>query len=438
MVKNNQFWRIIRKHLKILKLTFFRTLKVHYKFYRLRMKEAINGLVYSASKWFDDINLSRVNVNSDEIITGRKDFNEHDWLNFAISDYLALDVDKRFQKEAIRQKHNPDIAEIKIGIESDLYKDANKYLFRIFNKNVLLFPEETHQHHCILHRIADINSAFLIDSHANSHMQIIADDLKISGYHVEFIPHSSIDMLESRIKILKNNYKKIWYLANGIYSMVGDYLPTDALETLFKKYDQFYLYVDDSHGMSWIGENGKGFIHHHFPNQQHIIMVANLNKGFGAAGAIAVSFDEELNKKLTVAFPDNTFSQNNHIDINSIVESAKIHLSSEIYVLQLKLNERIKFCNDTAQKLGLPIISISNSPIVFIAAGSPDLCLDISIRMLSRGFYISTAYFPLLPLNFSGLKIMISLYHSKTDIKKMLIALKEEFDMALNKRGIKN
>lgn len=167
-------------------------------------------------------------------------------------------------------------------------------------------------------------------------------------------------------------------------------------------------------------------------------MVANLNKGFGATGAIAVSFNEELDKKLTTAFPDNTFSQNNQIGIYSIIESAKIHLSSEIYELQLKLNERIKFCNHNAQKLGLPIISIANSPIVCIVAGLPDFCLDISIRMINRGFYISSAYYPQLPLNCSGLRIIISLYQSKTDIKKMLIALKEEFEMELNKRGIKN
>ncbi len=404
------------------------------------MKEVIKGLVYSASKWFDDINISRVKINPNEFITGRKAFNEHDWLNFEMSDYLALDGDKRVEKAGFKQmlKHNLDVAEIKKGIESKLYEEASEYLFRIFNTHVLLFPEETNMHHCILPLIADKNNAILIDSHANSNMQIIADALKISGNHVEFIPHSSMDMLESKIKILKNNFTKIWYLASGVYSLCGDFLPTDALKTLFQKYDNFYLYVDDSHGMSWIGENGKGFIHHHFSNQQHIIMEATLNRGFGATGAIVVSFDEELNKKLAIAFPNNTFSHNNQIGIYSIVESAKIHLSSEICDLQLKLNERIKFCNDTAQKLGLPIISISNSPIVFIVAGSPDLCLDISIRMLSRGFYISSAYFPLLPLNCSGLRIMISLYHSKTAIKKMLIALKEEFDMALNKGEIKS
>ena len=404
------------------------------------MKKALNGLVYSAFKWFDDSKLNRVNANSDEFIPLRKNFNEHEWSNFAIIDYLALAGDKRVEKTAFRQirKQNPDVAEIKKDIESVSYEEASEYLFRVFNKHVLFFPEETNMHHCILPVVADINSAILIDSHANSNMQIIADKLKISGHRVEVIPHSSMDILESRIKNLKNKYKKIWYLANGIYSLCGDSLPTDDLKTLFKKYDQFYLYVDDSHGMSWIGENGKGFIHHHFPNQQHIIMVAFLNKGFAAAGAIAVSFNEELNKKLTLAFPINTFSHNNQIGINSIIESAKTHLSSEIYELQLKLNERIKFCNDTAQKLGLPIISITNSPIVFIAAGSLDICLDISIRLLNRGFYISSAYYPLIPLNCSGLRIMISLYHSKTDIKKMLIALKEEFDMALNKRGIKN
>ena len=64
-------------------------------------------------------------------------------------------------------------------------------------------------------------------------------------------------MLESRIKALRNDYKKIWYMADGVYSMQGDFAPIKELYKLADQYEQLHLYIDDIHGMSWAGPNGK-------------------------------------------------------------------------------------------------------------------------------------------------------------------------------------
>ena len=44
-------------------------------------------------------------------------------------------------------------------------------------------------------------------------------------------------------------------MADGIYSMYGDYAPIKELKALSIKYPQLHLYIDDVHGMSWIGKN---------------------------------------------------------------------------------------------------------------------------------------------------------------------------------------
>ena len=49
-------------------------------------------------------------------------------------------------------------------------------------------------------------------------------------------------------------------MADGVYSMFGDYAPIAELIELTKKYSQLHLYFDDVHGMSWIGKNGTGFV----------------------------------------------------------------------------------------------------------------------------------------------------------------------------------
>jgi 7-keto-8-aminopelargonate synthetase-like enzyme len=40
-----------------------------------------------------------------------------------------------------------------------------------------------------------------------------------------------MDLLEERINKLKDKYDKIWFMADGVYSMYGDFLPAQQLKT---------------------------------------------------------------------------------------------------------------------------------------------------------------------------------------------------------------
>lgn len=42
--------------------------------------------------------------------------------------------------------------------------------------------------------------------------------------------------------------------------MYGDAAPVKEIEKLLNKYDNFHLYIDDAHGMSWTGKNGCGYV----------------------------------------------------------------------------------------------------------------------------------------------------------------------------------
>jgi 7-keto-8-aminopelargonate synthetase-like enzyme len=79
--------------------------------------------------------------------------------------------------------------------------------------------------------------------------------VKSRGVHVEMIRHNRMDMLEDRIKALRQKYPRIWYMADGIYSMYGDASPVNDVYELMDKYPELYYYVDDAHGMSCYGKN---------------------------------------------------------------------------------------------------------------------------------------------------------------------------------------
>jgi len=86
---------------------------------------------------------------------------------------------------------------------------------------------------------------------------------------------------EERIKTLSATHTKIWYMADGVYSMYGDFPPMKELVQLMDRYEQFYLYMDDSHGMSWAGPNGTGYVMSQLKEYpKKLFLTASTNKSF--------------------------------------------------------------------------------------------------------------------------------------------------------------
>lgn len=90
-------------------------------------------------------------------------------------------------------------------------------------------------------------------------------------------------------------------MADGVYSMYGDYAPVTDLISLSQKYPQLHLYFDDVHGMSWKGPNGSGYIMSMLEElPENILLFGTLSKTFGASGAVLVCPDKKLYRKIKI------------------------------------------------------------------------------------------------------------------------------------------
>ena len=110
-----------------------------------------------------------------------------------------------------------------------------------------------------------------------------------------------MEQLEDYLVKYKDKHQKIWYMADGIYSMYGDHAPIDKLKQLIKKYPCLHIYFDDVHGMSWIGERGAGFVKSHWSKiPENMVLISTLSKTFGASGATIICGDKELQPDVVV------------------------------------------------------------------------------------------------------------------------------------------
>ncbi len=403
------------------------------------MRNSMYNQVYSILQKSASMRLGHITTDKKGFVSNSFKMDNEPKINFALCDYLALGRDERIKEAAIQEIHNHGVfsSMSKAYVKLDLYEVAEEILERVFESPVVLFTRTTLAHIGVLPILTDTNDAIILDHNVHTSVRIASDLLKSYGNHIETIRHSRMDLLEKKINEFKNKYRNIWYLADGIYSAYGDGLPVEDIKTLLDKYEQFHLYIDDSHGMSWFGKNGKGFVKEHFGNHPKVVVSTSLCKGTGAEGAVIICHSNELKKRLaTCALPLIFTGPLSPGALGGIIESAKIHLTHEIVERQDKLKSLIELVEFTAKGLDLPLISNSESPILFFAAGKTDLCQEICVNLLNNGYFTNAFHYPAVPLNNSGIRATVNLYLSENDIRGMLITLRKEYDKALKKRNL--
>jgi len=320
----------------------------------------------------------------------------------------------------------------------DHYLELEEKLEKIFGLPTFLSPSTTLGHFAYLPVIIGKNDAVIMDQFVHESVQLAVSTLKAEGYHVEMVKHSQMEMLERRIKILSEKYDNVWYLADSVYSMHGDVAPLKDIETLLNTYEKFKIYIDDAHGMSWVGENGKGLALHNIPRHEKMYVITSLNKGFGAFSS-ALIFPNELTKQTVyncggaLRFSAPTL----HAGITAASCIADIHLTDEIYEKQIRLSELISVFKQKSKELNLPIINYAHTPQFFLGLGSVELLIRFSQFLMGREFLVSPSTVPAVPVKHSGFRISLSLYQTVEDVKNLLDLLAEYIEQ-LEKEGVFN
>lgn len=356
-------------------------------------------------------------------------------LYFGSCGYLGLEHDERIKQGAIEaiNKYGTQFSSSRAYVSSAYYEQSEALLSKMFfNKPVLLLQSLTVGHMSNIPILVGNDDAVILDSQVHDSVQTAVQFLKNRDIHTEIVRHNRMDMLESRIKALRNDYKKIWYMADGVYSMQGDFAPVKELYKLADQYEQLHLYIDDIHGMSWAGPNGTGYVMSQVDYHPRLYLTTGLTKAFGTAGGLLVYPDaasQQLVKNTSKAF---IFSiQMPPMILGATIESAKIHLSQEIYGLQSELEEKMAFFNLTAKKLGLPLINETISPIGFIGVGKPDVGYNMVRRMMNQGYFFNLSVFPSVSYNNTGLRIPVNRLNTFQDIENLLNEIAVQLPMAL-------
>ncbi|MDF0709050.1 aminotransferase class I/II-fold pyridoxal phosphate-dependent enzyme [Flagellimonas okinawensis] len=355
--------------------------------------------------------------------------------HFGTTGYLGLEQDNRLKKAAMEaiQKYGTQFPLSKSYISNPLYEELEEHIQKMYDNPIVITKNSTLGHIGVIPSAVNDDDVIVLDHQVHWSVQNAAKMLKTRSVPIEMIRHNNLDMLEEKIKKYRDSKRYIWYMADGIYSMYGDYAPIQNLMDLGKQYPQLRLYFDDVHGMSWTGKHGTGYVLDQLGELlENVLLFGTLSKTFGASGAVLACSNPGLYEKIKTFGGPLTFSaQLEPASVAAAMASAKIHLSPEIYDLQSDLGERINYFNSCLGQTTLPLIDKNASPVFYIGTGMPKTGYNFVNRLMREGYYVNLGIFPAVPVKNTGVRITISRHNQKPEIKGLVEAMAHHFPKAL-------
>lgn len=375
----------------------------------------------------------------DEVLNGRTvTIDGREMINFGSCSYLGLEQHPALIEGVIDATHRygTQFSSSRTYASLGLYQELEQRLEQMFARPVLVTASTTLGHLATIPVIVDEKDAVVLDMQVHNSVQMAVQQLKAQGVSITMIRHNDMDALENKILQLRNKHRKVWYFADGVYSMYGDFAPMQRLKELMDQYTPFHLYIDDAHGMSWTGENGIGVVCSQLFYHEKMVLAGSLNKSFASAGGFIAFPNAEM--AYNVKNCGGTLIFCGPIQppmLGAACASTRLHCSEEILPIQQKVARLIDFTNRRIEELGLPQFEETQSPLFFIPSGLPKLTTEIIARMHKDGFYLNTASFPATPMKRGGVRFMVNGNLEKEDVAQMLDALAYHYPRVLADAG---
>jgi 8-amino-7-oxononanoate synthase len=299
-------------------------------------------------------------------------------------------------------------------------------LSRLYRGRAITFPSVTTTHMSVMPLLASgvlINPHlpprvhFIFDRFAHSSMQYLRPILAAEAT-VESIGHNALDELRQRVLVAKAEGKMPIFVADGIYSM-GGLCPVNELLKMADELD-FYLYMDDAHGTTILGDRGEGSVLAQIRGElpDRLFVAFCLSKGFGSnGGGILVS---NAVRERTIRSFGQIYAFSAALDfsiVNACLATLKLHYDGTVQQLQQQLRDRVALYDRLMHE------THSFSPIRMVMIGGEQEAIEAARGMIDQGFFVSVVFFPIVPRNKAQLRICISASHTEEQIRGLVAAL---------------
>ena len=242
------------------------------------------------------------------------------------------------------------------------------------------------------------------------------DGIVLSKAPFQRFIHNDFNRLESILKKEHERWERIIVAVESVYSMDGDRTSLDALIDLKKRYGNVMLYVDEAHAFGALGKRGLGLCAEHDDFEDIDVTVGTFGKACASSGAFAVMNaelrDYAINRSRSFIFstalpPMSCAWTRFMIDTFTGMEEERRHL----HELGRRIAEAAGF---TESRYIVPVI-----------AGSAAKAIEMSKKLLERGFKVLPIRTPTVPPGTERIRISLNAAMSDAQADSFIKALDE-------------
>jgi glycine C-acetyltransferase len=211
-------------------------------------------------------------------------------------------------------------------------------------------------------------------------------------------------------------------VTDGVFSMDGFIAPLRDICAVAERHGALVM-VDDSHGVGFMGPNGRGTPEHFGVMDRVDIVTGTLGKALGGGSGGYASGRREIIELLRQRSRPYLFS-NSLPPAMAAASIAAIDLITRSPELRERLHANTRFFREGLERTGLTIRPGSH-PIVPVMLGDASLAQRFAARMLEKGIYVIGFFHPVVPKGAARIRTQVSAAHSREDLETAIGAFAE-------------
>jgi len=240
--------------------------------------------------------------------------------------------------------------------------------------------------------------------------------------------HNDMESLEEALVSNINRFKKVFIVADGVFSMTGDIAKLPEMTALAEKYGA-YVYVDDAHGIGGMGEKGRGTMHHFGVTDKVDLNMGTFSKSFASIGGVLSGSAEAIDyiKHMARSF---MFSASMPPSAVATVSACLDVIESDDTIHQ-RLWRNVEFMRNGFKEIGFYTYN-SQTPILPIFIGDDVKAMIVTKFLADNGVFATPVIPPAVPKGEALIRTSYMASHSIEELTKVLdiFALaKKEFDI---------
>ncbi|GID95287.1 hypothetical protein Adi01nite_46990 [Amorphoplanes digitatis] len=256
----------------------------------------------------------------------------------------------------------------------------------------------------------------------------ILQGCRLSGASRQPFPHQNLDALDAMLGQIRDRYRRVLIVVEGVYSMDGDICELPALIALKKRHGAL-LMVDEAHSIGVLGAGGGGVGEHFGVDRGDVdVWMGTLSKSLASCGGY-VAGRHELIEYLRYTLPGFIFSAGMS-PANAAAALAAMRIFCAEPQRLARLHDRAALFLRLAREAGIDVGTSAGTPVIPCITGDSVKALRLSDTLLKNGVSANPILYPAVKEELARLRFFVTAEHSPEDIETTVDLLARNLDPA--------